>query len=181
MMPATGIEAARLGLAVVNGLRRWARGSLADQAAVELLISYANGRHVRPGVAWVRPCGRPGWYWLDADALTSYAVSQAGDERRVLALAARLVDGDPWTRRRAVNWGGPPDELWWDVLGPGQVAHLVVRADRVCQRSAWVVLVAIGTGLRFGLVGVRAKRVAAIRQNLLRAREPVGRGDRGRS
>jgi len=104
-MPATGIEAAGLGLAVVNGLRRWARGSLADQAAVELLISYANGRHVRPGVAWVRPCARPGWYWLDADALTSYAVSQAGDERRVLALAARLVDGDPWTRRRAVNSG----------------------------------------------------------------------------
>ena len=104
-MPATGIEAARLGLAVVNGLRRWARGSLADQAAVELLISYANGRHVRPGVAWVHPCARPGWYWLDADALTSYAVSQAGDERRVLALAARLVGGDPWTRRRAVNSG----------------------------------------------------------------------------
>ena len=104
-MPATGIEAAGLGLAVVNGLRRWARGSLTDQAAVELLISYANGRHVRPGVAWVRPCARPGWYWLDADALTSYAVSQAGDERRVLALAARLVDGDPSTRRRAVNSG----------------------------------------------------------------------------
>ncbi len=38
-MPVTGIEAAGLGLAVVDGLRRWARGSLADQAAVELLIS----------------------------------------------------------------------------------------------------------------------------------------------
>ena len=104
-MPATGIEAAGLGLAVVNGLRRWARGSLADQAAVELLISYANGRHVRPGVAWVRPCARPGWYWLDADALTSYAVSQAGDERRVLLLAAALVGGDPWTRRQFAKTG----------------------------------------------------------------------------
>ncbi len=87
------------------GLRSWAQGSLSDQAAVELLVSYANGRFVRPGCAWIRPCVRPGWYWLDADALTSYAVSQAGDERRVLALAARLVDGDPWTRRRAVNSG----------------------------------------------------------------------------
>ena len=104
-MPATGIEAAGLGLAVVDGLRRWARGSLADQAAVELLTSYAGGRHVRPGVAWVRPCARPGWYWLDADALASFAATRAGDERRVLALAAQLVDGDPWTRPRAVNSG----------------------------------------------------------------------------
>jgi hypothetical protein len=47
---------------VVDGLRRWAQGSLTDQAAVELLTSYALGRHVRPGVAWVRPCvpGRAG-------------------------------------------------------------------------------------------------------------------------
>lgn len=50
-MPATGIEAARLRLAVIDGLRRWARGSLSDLAAVELLTSYSNGRHVRPGVA----------------------------------------------------------------------------------------------------------------------------------
>ena len=61
-MAVSGMEAARLRLAVVDGLRRWARGSLSDQAAVELLTSYANGRHVRPGVAWVRPCARPGWY-----------------------------------------------------------------------------------------------------------------------
>ena len=104
-MPATGIEAARDRLAVVDGLRRWAQGSLTDQAAVELLTSYALGRHVRPGVAWVRPCARPGWYWLDADALASFAATRAGEERRVLALAARLVDGDPWTRRRLVNPG----------------------------------------------------------------------------
>ena len=104
-MAVSGMEAARLRLAVVDGLRRWARGSLSDQAAVELLTSYANGRHVRPGVAWVRPCARPGWYWLDADALASYATTRAGDERRVLTLAARLVDGDPWTPRRTVNPG----------------------------------------------------------------------------
>jgi hypothetical protein len=104
-MPTSGMEAARLRLAVVDGLRRWARGSLSDQAAVELLTSYGSGRHVRPGVAWVRPCARPGWYWLDADALAAYATTQTGEERRVLALAARLVAGDPWTRRRVVNPG----------------------------------------------------------------------------
>jgi hypothetical protein len=71
----------------------------------ELLTSYANGRHVKPGVAWLRPCARPGWYWLDADALAEFAATRNGDERRVLALAARLVDGDPWTRRRIVNPG----------------------------------------------------------------------------
>ena len=104
-MAATGLEAARARLVVVDGLRRWAEGAITDVAAVELLATYANGRHVRPGAAWVRPCARPGWYWLDADALAAYAATKAGDERRVLALAARLVDGDPSTRRRAVNSG----------------------------------------------------------------------------
>jgi hypothetical protein len=104
-MAVSGMEAAQLRLAVVDGLRRWARGSLSDQAAVELLTSYVNGRHVRPGVAWVRPCARSGWYWLDADALAEFAATRTGEERRVLALAARLVDGDPWTRRRVVNPG----------------------------------------------------------------------------
>jgi len=99
------MEAARLRLAVVDGLRRWARGSLSDQAAVELLTSYANGRHVRPGVAWVRPCARPGWFWLDADALTAHAETlTAESERRTLLLAAALVGGDPWTRR-SVGFG----------------------------------------------------------------------------
>jgi hypothetical protein len=104
-MAVSGMEAARLRLAVIDGLRRWACGSLSEQAAVELLTSYANGRHVRPGAAWVRPCARPGWYWLDADSLADYAATRTGDEKRVLTLAARLVDGDPWTRRRMVNSG----------------------------------------------------------------------------
>ena len=101
----TPMEAARARWVVVEGLRRWAQGSLTDVVAVELLISFANGRYVRPGAVWVRPCVRPGWYWLDADALASYAATRTGDERRVLTLAARLVDGDPWTRRRVVNPG----------------------------------------------------------------------------
>ena len=61
-------------------------------------------RHVRPGVAWVRPCARPGWYWLDADALAAHAATRTGEERRVLLLwrrAARRRPGDPATGRES--------------------------------------------------------------------------------
>jgi hypothetical protein len=103
-MAATPLEVARARLAVESGLRRWAQGALTDIAAVELRASTFGGRHVRPGVAWVRPCARPGWYWLDADALAAHAATlHDGQERRVLTLAAQLVDGDPWTRRPAIR------------------------------------------------------------------------------
>ena len=98
---------ARLRWQLVAGLRSWARGSLSDQAAVELLVNCSNGRYVQPGCAWIRPCARPGWYWLDADALTSHAETVTGSERRgMLLLAAALVGGDPWTRRRWVESRG---------------------------------------------------------------------------
>ena len=94
-MSAPGMDVARLRVAVVEGLRRWAQGSLTDQAAVELLARSCGGRLLRPGVAWVRPCRRPGWYWLDADALTAHAATLAdGSDKHVLLLAALLVDGD---------------------------------------------------------------------------------------
>ena len=85
---------------VLQGLRWWAQGALLDQAAVELLARSFGGCHLRRGVSWVRPCGRPGWYWLDADADLS-----DGQEKQVLLLAAALVDGDPWTRRRLPESG----------------------------------------------------------------------------
>jgi hypothetical protein len=81
-------------------LRNWAEGALTDQAAVELLVTCANGRFVRPGCAWIRPCPRPGWYSLDADALATHAETLTGSERRVLLLAAALAGGDSWTQRR---------------------------------------------------------------------------------
>ena len=100
-MPASGMDAARRRQAVVEGLRRWAQGSLTDQAAVELLARSCGGRLLRPSVAWVRPCPRPGWYWLDADALTAHAATlPEGSEKHVLLLAALLVDGDTSTRQR---------------------------------------------------------------------------------
>ena len=95
---------ARLRWQLVSGLRSWSAGSLTDQAAVELLVSCSGGRFVRPGCAWIRPCARAGWYWLDADALTAHAETlTAESERRMLLLAAALVGGDPWTRRRPVE------------------------------------------------------------------------------
>lgn len=102
-MPA--MRAARARWLVIAGLRRWAEGSLSDQAAVELLASWSAGCLVCPGAAWIRPCVAPGWYWLDPDALAEYAATRAGDERRVLLLAAALAGGDLRYRRRAVNLG----------------------------------------------------------------------------
>jgi hypothetical protein len=104
-MAGNSLQAARDRWRTVDGLRRWAEGSLSDQAAVELLVSWSAGCLVRPGAVWVRPCVAPGWFWLDADALADRAATRAGDERRVLLLAAALVGGDPWTRRRVVNLG----------------------------------------------------------------------------
>ena len=87
---------------VLQGLRWWAQGALPDQAAVELLARSPGGRLLRPGVPWVRPCRRPGWYWLDADALTAHAAALPdGPQRDVLLLAALLVDGDTVARERS--------------------------------------------------------------------------------
>jgi len=91
---------AQLKWQLVAGLRSWAEGALTDQAAVELLVSCSNGRFVHPSCAWIRPCARAGWYWLDADALAAHAETLTGSERRTLLLAAALVSGDPWTMRR---------------------------------------------------------------------------------
>ena len=92
------VDRARQRAAVVTGLRRWAQGAPSDQAAVELLARCFSGRHVRPGVAWVRPCARPGWYWLDGDALAAHAERVTGEEHRVLTLAAVLLGADPVPR-----------------------------------------------------------------------------------
>ena len=85
-------------MSVVDGLRDWALGAPGDEAAVELLARCFSGRYVRPGVAWVRPCARPGWYWLDGDTLAAYADTVTGEERRVLSLAAVLLGADSASR-----------------------------------------------------------------------------------
>lgn len=95
----TGIRAAQARWEILGGLRRWAEGSLTDQAAVELLASWSAGCLIRPGAAWVQPCRAPGFVALDGDALVTQAATRTGDEARVLLLAAALANGDQMVRR----------------------------------------------------------------------------------
>ena len=79
---------------VVAGLRRWAQGLPADEAAVELLVSM-GARFTRPGSPWVKPCKRPGWFWLDPDELAGYRGRLTPGQRRLLALVVTLLGGRP--------------------------------------------------------------------------------------
>ena len=88
-MPATGVTSA----AVIDGLRRWARGAYAEEAAVELLVRSFGGRFCSTGYPWVRRCDRPGWYWLDGEPLIHGTGALSGGEQRLLALAGALVSG----------------------------------------------------------------------------------------
>ena len=99
-MGGSGLQTAQVRWEMVSGLRRWAEGSVTDQAAVELLAAWAAGCLIRPGVAWVQPCRAAGFFYLDGDALAAHAATRAGDERRVLLLAAALLNGQPLPRRR---------------------------------------------------------------------------------
>lgn len=100
-MTLTRLDAAVARWETLSGLRRWAEGSVTDQAAVELLASWSAGSLIRPGAAWVQPCRAPGFYALDGEALAAHAAGRGGDERRVLLLAAALVNGDEMIRRPA--------------------------------------------------------------------------------
>jgi hypothetical protein len=99
-MGGSGLRTAQVRWEMVSGLRRWAEGSVTDQAAVELLASWSAGCLIRPGAAWVQPCRAAGFFSLDGDALAAHAATRAGDERRVLLLAAALLNGKPLPRRR---------------------------------------------------------------------------------
>ena len=77
---------------VVAGLRRWAQGLATDEAAVELLVGM-GARFTRPGSAWVKPCARPGWFWLDPDELARYRGRLTPGQQRVLDLVVTLLGG----------------------------------------------------------------------------------------
>ena len=81
---------------VIDGLRRWARGAYAEEAAVELLVRAFDGRYASIGYRWVRECDRPGWFWLDGERLTN-ATTVPSSARAVLAVAGALVSGAPLT------------------------------------------------------------------------------------
>lgn len=80
---------------IATGLRLWARGSYAEEAAVELLVRAFDGRFCRDGAPWVRPTGRPGWYSLDPDAIHTFSGGLSGGERRLLAVVAALAGDRP--------------------------------------------------------------------------------------
>lgn len=77
------------------GLRAWALGCRADEAAVELLARLSvDGWCVSPLRSWVRPCPRPGWYWLDGHQLTAQLGALPVRDQPIAALAA-LLTGSP--------------------------------------------------------------------------------------
>jgi hypothetical protein len=79
----------------VAGLRAWARGAYAEEAAVELLARAFGGRFASAGWPWVRPCDRNGWFWLDPEAIWVGSRMLSGGERRLLSVVAALVGGQP--------------------------------------------------------------------------------------
>ena len=79
---------------VLVGLRRWARGSVTDEAAVELLASL-GGRFFSTARPWVRDCIRSGWYWLDPDPFGSYASRLTPHQQHVIDLIIALLNGEP--------------------------------------------------------------------------------------
>ena len=88
-MPGSNVPSAM----VVDGLRRWARGAYAEEAAVELLVRAFHGRYASVGYRWVRACDRPGWFWLDGEPLIHDTAALSGGEQRVLSIAGALVSG----------------------------------------------------------------------------------------
>ena len=85
------------------GLRRRAAGSATDEAAVELLSLVAGGRLLTRSCPWVRPCVRPGWFWLDPRPLEGLAEGLRGRDRHLVALVvALLADGQLGRADRAV-------------------------------------------------------------------------------
>lgn len=80
---------------VVAGLRAWARGSYAEEAAVELLVRAFDGRFCRDGAPWIRATGRPDFFTLDPDQIDRFSSGLSGGERRLLAVVAALAGDRP--------------------------------------------------------------------------------------
>jgi hypothetical protein len=79
----------------VAGLRAWARGLYASEAAVELLVRSHGGRFAEAGNPWIGT-DDSGWSWLEPDQLTGTATAGlSGGERRLLAIVGSLAGGLP--------------------------------------------------------------------------------------
>ena len=79
---------------VMEGLRDWARGAYAEEAAVELLIWAFGGEFASIAYPWVvSEDDEPGW-WLDGERLIHATGHLSGGEQRVLAVVGALVSGE---------------------------------------------------------------------------------------
>ena len=81
---------------VVAGLRGWAAGFPADEAAVELLACVAADHpqmlDMHPAWdPWLLPCPRPGWLYLDGAVLAEQLEVLPAQLRPVLTVMAGLV------------------------------------------------------------------------------------------
>lgn len=91
------------------GLREWARGMYATEAAVELLLRSFHGRFADAGQPWIRH--RPGGFWLDCDALREFSGALSGGEQRVLAVVRALACDEPLADLSFVLSGVDRDNL----------------------------------------------------------------------
>ena len=88
---------------MLSRLRRWAAGSATDRAAVELLALVAEGRLLRVTAPWVKPCVRPGWFWLDPGPLAQLPARLRNRDRQLVALAVALLGEARPARARRVR------------------------------------------------------------------------------
>lgn len=72
-------------------LRSWARGTLSDEAGVELLIRGFGGRFAKRTQPWIRISGDTAG--VDWAMVPDYVGGLSGGERRYLMLAASLAGG----------------------------------------------------------------------------------------
>ncbi len=74
-------------------LRAWARGPLATEAAVELLLGACHGHLAEPGWPWL-PSNR-GRIWLDATKIATATGGPSAGEVRILSIIESPVIGVP--------------------------------------------------------------------------------------
>lgn len=71
-------------------LRSWAKGSLPQEAATELLLRAFEGRFAAPGRPWMIRDAAHGSTWIDFSAIPEYSGGLSGGERRFLDIVASL-------------------------------------------------------------------------------------------
>ena len=122
--------------AVTAGLREWARGGYATEAAVELLVRSFSGRFASCGEPWIRH--RPRGYWLDADALADFTGSLSYGERRVLAVVEALASNGPLTHLTDILAGVDRRHLHLILAAlahaGGSHDHSIIRQDDAANR-----------------------------------------------